>query len=182
MSAPGLTPPALITSDHDLADFDSGESSLDDWLRRRALRNRLTGASRCFVVCIAASVVGYYSLSAGAIGHEAAPKAMRRNMPDPLPVLLLGRLAVDRRYHNRGIGQALLRDAMRRAAHVAVGDWRIRHFGSRHFRSGQAILPLAWLRGIGITADDFAYDPSNRAVDSGRARLRDAKRQTRDAA
>ena len=65
-------------------------------------------------------VIGYYSLSAGAIGHETAPKAMRRNMPDPLPVLLLGRLAIDRRYHNQGLGQALLRDAMLRAVHIAT--------------------------------------------------------------
>ena len=63
--------------------------------------------------------MGYYSLSAGAISHEAAPKAMRRNMPDPLPVLLLGRLAIDRRYHNRGLGSALLRDAMIRAVGIA---------------------------------------------------------------
>jgi predicted N-acetyltransferase YhbS len=71
------------------------------------------------VLCAGASVIGYYSLSAGAIGHEAAPKAMRRNMPDPLPVLLLGRLAVDRRYHNTGLGQSLLRDALMRAVNVA---------------------------------------------------------------
>jgi len=66
-----------------------------------------------------AEVIGYYSLSAGMISHEAAPKAMRRNMPDPLPVLLLGRLAVDRRYHNQGLGRALLRDATLRAVNVA---------------------------------------------------------------
>lgn len=65
--------------------------------------------------------MGYYSLSAGAISHESAPKAMRRNMPNPLPVLLLGRLAIDRTYHNKGLGSALLRDAMIRAITVA-GD------------------------------------------------------------
>ena len=64
-------------------------------------------------------MIGYYSLSAGAIGHGTAPKTMRRNMPDPLPVLLLGRLAIDRRYHNQGLGQALLRDALLRAVHIA---------------------------------------------------------------
>jgi GNAT superfamily N-acetyltransferase len=65
------------------------------------------------------SVVGYYTLSAGSISHVEAPKAMRRNMPDPLPVLLLGRLAIDRGHQNRGLGQALLRDAMLRAVSVA---------------------------------------------------------------
>jgi GNAT superfamily N-acetyltransferase len=114
-----LTPPSPITTDHQLSNFDSGELALNDWLKKRALKNQASGASRCFVVCSGAEVIGYYSLSAGAISQEAAPKAMRRNMPDPLPILLLGRLAVDKRYHNQGIGQALLRDAMLRAVNVA---------------------------------------------------------------
>jgi GNAT superfamily N-acetyltransferase len=116
-----LSPPAPITAGHALADFDCGESSLNDWLKRRALKNHASGASRCFVICAGGTVVGYYSLSAGAISHESAPKALRRNMPDPLPVFLLGRLAIDQRYHNQGLGQALLRDAMLRAVNVA-GD------------------------------------------------------------
>lgn len=111
--------PALLSTEHEVSQFVSGEESLDDWLRRRALRNQASGASRCFVICRGNVVIGYYTLSAGAIGHDVAPKAMRRNMPDPLPILLLGRLAVDGAYHNRGLGQALLRDAMMRAAHVA---------------------------------------------------------------
>ncbi|MDP2833101.1 MAG: GNAT family N-acetyltransferase [Pseudomonadota bacterium] len=119
MTLRDFTPPAPITADHAPANFDSGELSLNDWLRKRAFKNHASGASRCFVLCVGADVIAYYSLSAGAISHEAAPKAMRRNMPDPLPVLLLGRLAVDRRYHNQGIGQALLRDAMLRAVNVA---------------------------------------------------------------
>lgn len=119
MTALDLSPPAPITSGHELASFESGEPSLDEWLKRRALRNHAAGASRCFVLCSGTSVIGYYSLSAGAIGHEAAPKPMRRNMPDPLPVLLLGRLAIDRRWHNRGLGRALLRDAMLRSLNVA---------------------------------------------------------------
>lgn len=116
-----LTPPGPIRVDHVLSNFDCGEFTLNEWLKKRALKNHMTGASRCFVVCSDTNVMGYYSLSAGAISHEAAPKAMRRNMPNPLPVLLLGRLAVDRRFHNRGIGQALLRDAMLRAVNVS-GD------------------------------------------------------------
>ncbi len=121
MTAFALTPPAPIGDNHVLSNFDSGEPSLDEWLKKRALKNHGSGASRCFVLCKGETVVGYYSLSAGAISHEASPKAMRRNMPDPLPVLLLGRLAVDRRYHNQGLGQALLRDAMLRAVNVS-GD------------------------------------------------------------
>lgn len=119
MNAPNLAPPSPLTSAHDLEDFNSGELSLDEWLKKRALKNQVSGASRCFVLCTAASVIGYYRLSAGAIVRESTPKAMRRNMPGPLPVLLLGRLAVDRRFHNRGLGQALLRDAMVRAVTVS---------------------------------------------------------------
>jgi GNAT superfamily N-acetyltransferase len=114
-----LTPPEPITADHALADFDCGEPSLNEWLKKRALKNHSGGASRCFVVCNGKTVIGYYCLSAGAISHEAAPKAMRRNMPNPLPVLLLGRLAIDRHHHNQGIGQALLRDAMLRSVSIA---------------------------------------------------------------
>lgn len=121
MIALDLTPPAPITDKLELSNFDSGEFSLNEWLKKRAFKNHSTGASRCFVLCAGTDVIGYYSLSAGAINHEVAPKAMRRNMPDPLPVLLLGRLAVDKRYHNQGIGQALLRDAMLRAVNVS-GD------------------------------------------------------------
>ena len=121
MTALDFTPPAPIGDNHVLSDFDSGEPSLDEWLKKRALKNHASGASRCFVLCKGATVIGYYSLSAGAISHEASPKAMRRNMPDPLPILLLGRLAVERRYHNQGLGQALLRDAMLRAVKVS-GD------------------------------------------------------------
>lgn len=116
-----LTPPFPITADQKLTNFDCGELSLNEWLKKRALKNHVAGASRCFVLCAGTNVIGYYSLSAGAISHEAAPKGMRRNMPNPLPVLLLGRLAVDKHYHNQGIGRALLRDAMMRAVNVS-GD------------------------------------------------------------
>ena len=119
MIALNLTPPAPITPNQELAYFDSGELSPNEWLKKRAFKNHATGVSRCFVLCADKHVIGYYSLSAGAISHEAAPKSMRRNMPNPLPVLLLGRFAVDKRYHNQGIGQALLRDAIMRAVNVS---------------------------------------------------------------
>ncbi len=114
-----LSPPIPISIDHELDNFNSGEPSLDDWLKKRALKNQASGASRCFVLCKGKQVIGYYSLSAGAISHETAPKSMRRNMPNPLPVLLLGRLAIDKNYHNKGLGSALLRDAMLRAVNIA---------------------------------------------------------------
>lgn len=119
MSLNNLIAPTPISIEHELSDFDSGESSLNDWLKKRALKNQAMGASRCFVLCKKKKVIGYYSLSAGAISHEAAPKTMRRNMPNPLPVLLLGRLAIDKSYHNQRLGSALLRDAMLRAVSIA---------------------------------------------------------------
>jgi GNAT superfamily N-acetyltransferase len=115
------SPPELLTGEHVLDSFECGEPSLDDWLKRRALRNQASDASRCFVICEERTVVGYYCLSAGGIGRGEAPKRLQRNMPERLPVLLLGRLAIDRRYHNLGLGSALLRDAMLRAVHIA-GD------------------------------------------------------------
>lgn len=114
-----ISQPKPITDDDVLTDFESGEPSLDEWLKKKAIRNHACGASRCFVTCNEKIVIGYYSLSAGAISHEEVPKGMRRNMPKPLPILLLGRLAIDRRYHNKGIGQALLRDAMLRSVVIA---------------------------------------------------------------
>ena len=116
-----LAPPTPILAEHELVDFNSGEIVLDEWLKKRALKNHASGGSRCFVLCNGAKMIGYYSLSAGAIAHETAPKTMRRNMPNPLPVLLLGRLAIDKNHHNKGLGSALLRDAMIRAVSVA-GD------------------------------------------------------------
>jgi predicted N-acetyltransferase YhbS len=114
------TQPAPLTDEHVLDAFDCGVSSLNEWLKKNARKNRVSGASRCFVICEKNVVVGYYCLSAGAICHEASPKSMRRNMPDPLPVLLLGRLAIDKKFHHQGLGSALLRDAMMRSVSVAA--------------------------------------------------------------
>lgn len=115
-----LQQPTPISIEDEVDDFDSGEVSLNEWLKKRAIKNHASGASRCFVVKNDKKVIGYYTLSAGAISHESVPNPMRRNMPDPLPMLLLGRLAVDQRYHNKGIGQALLRDAMMRSVIIST--------------------------------------------------------------
>ena len=114
-----LTAPQPLAGHHQLAGFDSGEASLDDWLKRRAARNQAHGSSRTYVVCEADQVVGYYCLAAGALGHAEAPASARRNRPDPIPVLVLGRLAIHRGRQQQGLGTALLNDAIRRALQAA---------------------------------------------------------------
>lgn len=114
-----LSAPQPLSDQHKLADFESGEPSLDDWLKRRAARNQANGSSRTYVVCEGDAVVGYYCLAAGAIGHAEAPSILKRNRPDPVPVLVLGRLAVRKDHHQKGIGTALLNDAIRRAIQAA---------------------------------------------------------------
>jgi GNAT superfamily N-acetyltransferase len=114
-----LSPPEPLADHHQVEDFTSGEVSLDDWLKRRARANQASGASRTYVVCEEAKVIGYYALASGALTVESAPGRFRRNMPDPIPVAVLARLAVDRAYQERGIGRALFRDGARRVAHAA---------------------------------------------------------------
>jgi GNAT superfamily N-acetyltransferase len=114
-----LSAPQPLADQHQLADFDSGVPSLDDWLKRRAAKNQTNGSSRTYVVCEGDAVIGYYCLAAGAIGHAEAPSSMKRNRPDPVPVLVLGRLAIHKDYHQRGIGTALLNDAIRRSIQAA---------------------------------------------------------------
>lgn len=92
---------------------------MDQWLTRRALRNQASGASRTFVVCNGEFVVAYYALASGAVTVSAAPGRLRRNMPDPVPVVVLARLAVDVSHQGMGIGRALVRDAGRRVIQAA---------------------------------------------------------------
>ncbi len=114
-----FSPPAPLTDAHDLNDFFSGVGSLDDWLKRRARANQVSGASRTFVVADDRKVVGYYALASGAIAAASSVGRFRRNMPDPIPVAVLGRLAIDRSQQGRGLGRALFRDCALRVAHAA---------------------------------------------------------------
>lgn len=111
--------PEPLSDRHEIGEFASGVASLDDWLKRRARRNQATDASRTFVACQAAKVIAYYALASGGVEIAAAPGRFRRNMPDPTPIVLLGRLAVDRGYHGRGLGRALFRDSAKRVLHAA---------------------------------------------------------------
>ena len=111
--------PEPITADHVVAEFDSGRPVLDGWLVSRALRNEREGGSGTYVVSDDGVVIGYYCLSAGSVTHRVAPGRIRRNMSDPIPVVLLGRLAVARSRQGRGIARALVRDAILRTLQVA---------------------------------------------------------------
>ena len=115
-----LHAPQPLSADHQLNTFNCGETSLDEWLKRRALLNQSNGASRTFVVVDQSQLVmGYYALAAGAVHHQDATRSIRQNMPDPIPVMVLARLAVDIRTQGMQLGAGLLRDAVDRSLAVA---------------------------------------------------------------
>ena len=112
--------PEKLRAGHDIADFSCGEPSLDEWLRRRAMQNEESGASRTYVLCEGEGrVIGYYALAVGAVAHAGAHSRVKRNMPDPVPVIVLGRLAIDQTFQGQGLGSALLRDAVLRTLQAA---------------------------------------------------------------
>ncbi len=118
-----LSAPALLATEHDLDAFDSGEPPLDDWLRKRARGNHAEGGSRVYVTCdsdgAGKRVAGYYALASGSISPELAPGSFRRNMPNPIPAVILGRLAVDKSWQGRGVGRSLMQDAALRVLQAA---------------------------------------------------------------
>jgi GNAT superfamily N-acetyltransferase len=118
-------PPEPLASSHSVAQFSCGVDQLDIWLRQRALQNQASGASRTFVVCQGRHVVAYYALAASAIDATAAIGAFRRNMPDPIPAILLGRLAIEQNAQGKQLGRALIHDAA------------VRIFTSRRIRRDQ---------------------------------------------
>jgi GNAT superfamily N-acetyltransferase len=118
-----LSPPSAITPAHDLTQFRCGNEPLDDWLRFRALKSE-GRSSRTYIVAQGSAVVGYYCLSTGAEKRASVPSKIARNTPDPVPLILLGRLAVDLDHQGMGIGAGLLRDALQRVVQIskAVGS------------------------------------------------------------
>lgn len=112
--------PAPLNDGHLLDEFACGTSSLDEWLLRRAMANQNSGASRIFVLCKDCKVVAYYALASSSIACADAAGRFRRNMPDPIPVITLARLAIDRSLQGQGIGRALVRDAALRV--IAAAD------------------------------------------------------------
>jgi len=106
--------PQPLAPGHELDALDCGVAALDEWLKRRARRNEAEGASRTFVAGVGMRVIGYYSFAVGSVLHAVATGKARRNMPDPTPAILLGRLAVDRRWQGKGLAADLLADAVLR--------------------------------------------------------------------
>lgn len=114
-----LSAPEPLNADHQLSQFQCGEPALDIWLQRRALANQTSGASRTFVICKGQRVVGFHALASGSVRTAEAPGRFRRNMPEPIPVVVLARLAVAQGFHGRGVGRALFRDATLRVLQAA---------------------------------------------------------------
>lgn len=111
--------PSPLSKDDSVGDFDSGSPVLDRWLSTQALRNEESGASRTYVVREEGRIVAYYALATGSMEHLSSPGSIRRNMPDPIPVMILARLAVVRTHQGRGIGRALVQDALLRTLRAA---------------------------------------------------------------
>lgn len=114
-----LRAPEPLTDDHLTDAFESGAPTLDTWLKRKAAANQASGASRTYVLCRGQHVVGFYALAAGSVSHDLAPRKLKQNMPDPVPVIVLGRLAIDASEQGNGLGRTLLRDAVLRITAAA---------------------------------------------------------------
>ena len=114
-----LYAPELLTADHACDEFDRGEPSLNEWLVRRALKNQVAGATRTYVLREDATLVAYYALAAGAVSVKEASGRFRRNMPEPIPVVVLARLAIATSHQGKGFGRALFQDAASRVLRAA---------------------------------------------------------------
>jgi len=120
-----LGPAEPLADAHWLEGFDCGVEVLDRWLRQSARVATASGTAATYVLCRGNRVVGYYALAMSAVGHGRSPSRLHRGMPDPVPVVLLARLALDRSEHGRSLGGHLLVDALARC--VRGG----REFGAR---------------------------------------------------
>jgi GNAT superfamily N-acetyltransferase len=117
-AGPSLSRPSAISKDHDTSKFFSRHECLNDWLKERALKSEARTA-RTYVVCADQTVVAYYTVATGSVTRATAPSKIRRNTPDPIPVAIIGRLAVDSHYERKGIGSGMLKDALQRIAQMS---------------------------------------------------------------
>jgi predicted N-acetyltransferase YhbS len=116
-----IAPPRALAVDDERGQFDCGRESLNVWFQRHAWNNHLSGTSRVNVICDAASgtIVGYVTLSAAQIERAFLPKSQQRNRPDPVPVTLLGQLAIHKDSHGQGHAASLLLFALRTSLRAA---------------------------------------------------------------
>ncbi|MFA5702607.1 MAG: GNAT family N-acetyltransferase [Advenella sp.] len=115
-----ISKPEKLSQAHNAGQFCSGEKSLDDWIRQKAYKNQINGGSRTFVACDEnKNILAYYALATGVLDCELSTGKFRRNMPNPIPVVILARLAVDGSMQGKGIGRALVRDAGLRVIQAA---------------------------------------------------------------
>ncbi len=114
-----INSPSPFIKEYDVESFSCGNSQLDEWLKKRALKNEKNHASRTFVICDENKVIGYYALAAGSVFCAEVVGRISRSMPDPIPVMVLGRLGVDTKFQNKGLGRGLLKDAILRTLEVS---------------------------------------------------------------
>jgi len=114
-----ISKPSVLDVNNLLESFDCGNTTLNEWLIKKSLKNQNNGASRTFVILDGQTVIGYYALASGSIERLLAPGNISRNMPEPIPVAILARLAIDKKHQKQNLGAALLKDAMLRTLSVA---------------------------------------------------------------
>ena len=120
MYVSALQEPRLLKHEDERARFQSGNAEIDDWFHRFAWQNHRARNARVFVTTQEPETLGFYALSMGAVQRSTLPDALKPSQrPEPCPVLLLARLAVDQRAQGRGIGAALLKDALLRAYNLS---------------------------------------------------------------
>jgi GNAT superfamily N-acetyltransferase len=147
LTRPQLRAVEPLSSAHVLDRFDCGIQELDGWLCRSARVASAAGTAATYVLCRGERVVGYYALAMSAVWHAGAPSRLRRGMPDPVPVVLLARLALDRSEHGGGLGGHLLVDALRRCVR-----------GGREFGARAVVVDAIDGRAVGFYAH-FGFHP-----------------------
>lgn len=116
-----LQAPRRLEKGDERSEFNSGAPELDAWITRYAWQNQRANNAVTYVSTLGGEVVGYYAIAAAGVSHESVGVDFSKHRPDPIPCVLLARLAVDRRAQGKGLGAALFRDALGRALSVSEG-------------------------------------------------------------
>lgn len=107
--------PQSISPDHFVEDFDCGEETLNTWLKKKALKNEIENNSRTTVICVENKVVAYYSICTGCVYHKDLSRKYKQNSPDPIPSLVLGRLAVDLEHQGNDLSLDMIQEVYLKA-------------------------------------------------------------------